>query len=474
MSDPVTSTHLPRQMNSEEVIANICGKVVEDELTLRGRPRKPSYQPRERRGRSRTPLAQYSPPPHAPPHAPHHAPPHAPLSLTYDVPLSLTYEGLGARPKVPDLCKTEPCLSDNRSIIFEASVDSDLIDLTDTQCLPSVFPIYSEPDKTLSSKFNLRSERQTPTPTPNHSPAQSVVVLSEQTPTTSREVLKDKLECLEITTEKVLGRFPPKCNSDSSSDTDLSLPSSPSTFPTSFRGKTRRKKFVCINEPNDSDYIDLVESADSDGRKPGGKKLERIVTQLRKDGPLDHFLPKVPLGLLIPSLPPPEIKKTPPAVRPKTEAAPCKSFSKALGPNSRALGRERAVNKAAVRLGKNKKRWIRRQRSRGERNRIKPLNWWLDRYLSRSNFHRTGDPNYRLSIRLPTVDLPHHHCIDSVVLAEIFDHHLCLCDREEEDLTLNDPSQCWCMSSVRELTVKFIIESSAHQNENIMDITPDI
>ena len=106
MSDPVTSTHLPRQMNSEEVIANICGKVVEDELTLRGRPRKPSYQPRERRGRSRTPLAQYS------------SPPHAPLSLTYDVPLSLTYEGLGARPKIPDPCKAGPCLGDNQSSKF--------------------------------------------------------------------------------------------------------------------------------------------------------------------------------------------------------------------------------------------------------------------------------------------------------------------------------------------------------------------
>ena len=454
MSDPVTSsTHLPsKEVSSEEIIANICDKAIQDEHTLRGRSRKSSYKPRQRQGRSRTPLRQYSSSP--------------------DVPLSLTYEALGARPKIPDPCKAGSCLDDDRSVIYEASVNPDLIDLTGNQYLPTVFPSYCESNKTLNRRFSLRSERKTPTP--SHSPDPSVVIC-DQTPSTSREVvLKDKLECLEITTQKVLGKFPPEYNTDTDSDSGSSLPSSPSTFPTLFRAKSGRKKFVGIDQPNDSDYIDLVESADSDGRmKPGGKKLEKICQQLRKDSPIDHFLPKAPLGILIPTLPPPAVKKASPAVPPKAESKPCKSFSKELGPYSRASARERALNRAAGRLGKPKKRWVRRQRNRGERNRVKPLNWWLDRYLSRSNFHRPGDPRFRLSIGCPPVNLPVHHCIDSVVVADIFDHHLCLCDRNEANLTLGDPAQCWCVSSVRELTIKFIIESSAHQNANLMDTAPD-
>ena len=225
----------------------------------------------------------------------------------------------------------------------------------------------------------------------------------------------------------------------------------------------------------------MIESADSDGRIKGhksnisgGRKLEKICEKLKRDSGIDQFHPKPPLGILIPSLPPPTLKEALLAVPSKAECNPFKSISKELGPHSRASAREKALNRAAVRLGKPKKRWVRRQRKGKGRNRVKPLNWWQGRYLTRANFHKAGDPRFKVSIRCPPINLPEHHCIDSVVVSNIFDDHLCLCDRRHDQaLTFGDPAQCWCVSSIRELTVKFIIESSAHQNANLMDTQPD-
>ena len=71
----------------------------------------------------------------------------------------------------------------------------------------------------------------------------------------------------------------------------------------------------------------------------------------------------------------------------------------------------------------------------------------------------------------PPVNLPVHHVVDSAMINYVEDDHFCGC--VDGDQGEGNPGTCWCRSSVREITLKYVVESSVHFNENEMNIMPD-
>ena len=478
---------------SEDIIHSIADSVIQDnqshktDLVVIGS--RTYTRPRVRDGRSKTPLR----------------------CVGSDSPQSPDrYLEQGARPKTNShTASSYPSTTleeDNEeqfddSVVVTSSTVPAAIDFTrGGKRLPGCFPIYAY-ERNLGHGREY-DHRPTPTPSPGSSPSrsqpgtpcesvifcqdiassysESIIFCGEEKASTSKPFApvlgNKKVEDLEITTETILGKYPPCITLSPNDLSELSLASSPGTgtFPTSFRrnGKT---EFVSINRSVDEEYDELMSSCVSDRHlsdpyhKPDlqpppstGVLLEKVVTRLKQgvDGGKVHdkVCGKVD-----------EKARGVPHAESHAEHDVPRCKASVVGLRVRAPAKVQPVNDKPARRRKSKKQ---RQRAR-EKNKVHPqgLKWWIGKYLSPEACHRAGDPPFKVSISCPAFHLPQHHCIDSVVVAHVRDHHICGCDLFDQKL--GKTKTCWCVSALREITITFEIASSCHQNSNLMDLIPD-
>ena len=460
-----------RELSSKDIIVSIADRVIQDsqsqsaDLVVIGTG---TYtRPRKRDGRSRTPLR----------------------CIGSDSPQSPDrYLEQGARPKTNShTASSYPSTTleedneeqDDDSVVVASSTVPAPIEFTrGGKRLPGCFPIYAyERNLGYGREYD---HRPTPTPSPPSSPSrsqpgtpcesvifcqdiassysESIIFCGEEKASTSKPCApvlgNKKVEDLEITTETILGKYPPCITLSPNDLSELSLASSPGTgtFPTSFRrnGKT---EFVSINRSVDEEYDELMSSCVSDrhlsdpyhksGLEPPpstGVLLEKVVTRLKQgvDGDKAHD----------------------------------KVCDKAHGLNARAPVKVQPVNKVDDKPGKRRRSKRQRKKAR-ERYNVHPqgLKWWIGRYLPPGSCHRSGEPRFKVNISCPPFHLPVAHCIDSVLITHVRDQQVCGCDLY--DKSLGNPATCWCVSAIREITITFEIESSCHQNSNLMDQRPD-
>ena len=458
-----------RELSSKDIIVSIADRVIQDsqsqsaDLVVIGPG---TYtRPRKRDGRSRTPLRCTG-----------HDSPQSP---------DKRYLELGARPKI----YSHKASSYPSTTLSEDNEDEDGASIVVTKCvapapidftrggnrLPCTFPFYTY-EQNLGYEREY-ADRSTPTPSPSLSPSrpgtpcesvilckdvasaysESVIFCGEEKASTSSSDQR-KVEDLEILTETVLGRYP-TCNTQidlSPNDlSELSLGSSPETFPTAFK-RSGKSDFVTIKKSTDEEYINLISNSTSHTSLAGpsksdltptpsaGVRLEKVVTQIKQGA-----------GCV--------------KVHDKAHDKVC---DKAHGLNARAPVKVQPVNKVDDKPGKRRRSKRQRKKAR-ERYNVHPqgLKWWIGRYLPPGSCHRSGEPRFKVNISCPPFHLPVAHCIDSVLITHVRDQQVCGCDLY--DKSLGNPATCWCVSAIREITITFEIESSCHQNSNLMDQRPD-
>ena len=502
---------------SEAVICSITQTAILDAQIVDLSIRKPTRyaRPRVRPGRSRTPILDIGEPSD-------HSPP-SPVAVfgrtsprkrlgrsrtpirerVRDQPADRSsshsrYKDLGARPKT---CKqsasvTVPLDQDTDDDTTEVEViegsseeqdrgDSNLIDLTG-QRLPLTFPAYGfESNLGLTRLCISNSDRSTPTPacTPAHNAVQCAEASTSRSPKGINTIPVKEIQCLDLDVHKVLGVYPPDsgdydgdCDSHLGPDTitgQCEYNSSPETFPTHFKRKSAPGDKKCK----------AAEGGAFDGDKVSGlfpksttdsyfvtnyESLNRVIETVKQDSGLSAVFPR----LSKPHPHKPGFLKQKPRKSllgpPPAEAG----SSKEIGPNSRAQRRGLAANKCAARIGKPKNKWCRKLKKKGgSRNVVKNSSWWTGRYLQPAQYHIPGNPRWHLTLRAPPVNLPIHHVVDSAMVSYVEDDHYCGCVYGEQGEA--NPGSCWCRSSIREIVVKYVVESSVHFNSNEMDIMPD-
>ena len=491
-SQPITPI---REVKSKDIIDSIAERVIQDSQSQRAGLvviGSGTYtRPRKRDGRSRTPVRCIgSDSPHSP---------------------DRRYLELGARPKIysheASFCPSTTLDEDNEveddgaSVVVTKCVPPGAIDFTrGGKRLPSRFPIYTY-------EQNLGYDREyvnrpTPTPTPSLSPSrpgtpcesiifcgdiasaysESVIFCGEEKASTSKppganSSDQSKVEDLEILSENILGRYP-TCNTQidlSPNDlSELSVASSPETFfPTTFR-RSGKRGFVAIKKSTDEEYINLIKNSVSDSNPAGpshqsdltltpsaGVRPEKVVTELKQGVGCVKVHDKVH-----------EKAHGEPHARSTAEYDAPSCSTSALRPKARAPVKVQPVYKVNDKPGKRRKSKRQRQRLR-EHSNVRPqgLKWWIGHYLAPGSCHKSNDPPFKVSIPCPSFHLPQHHCIDNVLITHIRDQQICGCDLF--DKSLGNPATCWCVSAIREITISFEIESSCHQNSNLMDQRPD-
>ena len=431
--------------------------------------------PRERSGRSRTPIRQRA------------------RVQSAERSVDSRYKSLGARPKTYKQSVSIDVLDYDKDDITEVQViegsskaqaigHSDYIDLTGNR-LPSHFPTFAfEPNLELTKLCVPKlSERSTPTPTSTHSAVQCEEASTSRSPVIPVKELQG-LELVELDVHKVLGDYPPPDNVSYDGDCDSHEPgsvngqsefnSSPEThFPTHFKRKVASGNNKCGGSKGDKvshtgDKVGVFPESTTDSYiVTKNESLNRVIESLKEDSGLNSVFPRF-------SKPPPQKPRRSLLGPPPPPA--CRSAE--LGPNSRALRRGAALNRCAERIGKpknNVNKWNRKQKKKkGNRNVVKSSSsWWTGRYLQPSHYHIPGNPRWHLTLRAPPVNLPVHHMVDSAMINYAEDEHYCGC--EYGDQGEGNPGTCWCRSSVREITLKYVVESSVHFNMNEMDIMPD-
>ena len=424
--------------------------------------------PREREGRSRTPVRQRE----------RGQPAERSLSYSRD---------LGARPKTckqPDIVTVlpDPDTDGDTTEVEVIEGDSegqdkghtDLIDLT--KRLPITFPSYGfEPNLGLTRLCISNSDRSTPTPA--CTPAHTAVASTSRSPKGINIVPVKELQNLELDIDRVLGAYPPD-SGDYDADCDSHLGpdniigqseynSSPETqFPTHFKRKSAHGDKKCKGAEGGVSVGDKVsgifpKNTTDSYFVTNNESLNRVIERVKQDSGLSTVFPRL-------SKPPPQKQRKSLLGPPPDQAG----SSKEIGPNSRAQRRGLAANKCAARIRKPKNKWCRKiGKKGGSKNIVRNSCWWTGRFLQPAQYHIPGNPRWHLTLRAPPVNLPVHHVVDSAMVSYVEDDHYCGCVYGEQGEA--NPGTCWCRSAIREIVVKYVVESSAHINSNEMDIIPD-
>ena len=264
---------------SEAVICSITQRAIQDAQIVDLSIRKPTRYARSRvrLGRSRTPILDIGEPSDQPPPSPvavfgRTSPRERPgrsrtpvRQRVRDQPADRSssysrYKDLGARPKTCKQSVSATVLPDQDTDddditevqVIEGSSEgqdtgySNLIDLTG-QRLPLTFPSYGfESNLGLTRLCISNSDRSTPTPA--CTPAHTAVASTSRSPKGINTIPVKELQSLELDVQRVLGAYPPD-NGDYDGDCDSHLGpdtiagqceynSSPETFPTHFKRKS--------------------------------------------------------------------------------------------------------------------------------------------------------------------------------------------------------------------------------------------